>query len=506
MPIYQGNYVSPVWMNGLPPAINDAELLAMSGTIEEAQVLRGSGAPTQYTKGTVGQLYEDTDTGDLYRCDDGTEDNCVWVPWDDNLAPIYDSTATYSKGDYCIHGGTLYRANRNISTAENWTAAHWQQVRLGDDLEAHEKNTSNPHGVTAAQAGAIPTTATLDDISDGTTYVKPTAAQVAQIGTNQTNITAINGKIPSAASSSNQLADKQYVADSITQGTSIFRGSFATKAALLAVQWQTTDPDAANYVSNNDYAVVQDDESQNDECWRYIYVTGTGWTAQYRINESPLTQAQLDALNSGATAQIIGSIADKADNAIVAAVETSSTAVSAHSVGDYLILSGVLYKVTSAISAGGTIAVGVNVTAAVLADEVSAHVKNTSNPHGVTAAQASYSNTVSGLSASTAQAAIDELSTSFNNIDVTVSGASPVVTAVQGHRYLCGTVSTLSFTPSATGICEVIFTSGATAAVLTLPNTVLMPEWWTGCEANQIYDISIVDGVYGAVMAWPVSA
>lgn len=180
-------------------------------------------------------------------------------------------------------------------------------------LTSHVQNTGNPHNVTAAQAGAMPSTATLDDIPNGTTYAKPTAAQVAQIGTNETDIDTIEGKIPSAASTTNQLADKAFVTDAITQGTAIFRGSFASKAALLAVAWQTTDPNAANYVSNNDYAVVLDDETQNDECWRYIYVTGTGWTPQYRINESPLTQAQLDALNSGATAAIISSVADKLD-------------------------------------------------------------------------------------------------------------------------------------------------------------------------------------------------
>lgn len=156
-------------------------------------------------------------------------------------------------------------------------------------------------------------TLTMDDISNGTTYAKTTAAQVAQIGTNAADIDTIEGKIPSAASTTNQLADKAFVTDSITQGTAIFRGSFATKAALLAVAWQTTDPDAPNFVSNNDYAVVLDDETQNDECWRYIYVTGTGWTPQYKINESPMTQAQLDALNSGATAAIISSVADKLD-------------------------------------------------------------------------------------------------------------------------------------------------------------------------------------------------
>lgn len=156
-------------------------------------------------------------------------------------------------------------------------------------------------------------TLTMDDISNGTTYAKTTAAQVAQIGTNEADINTIKGKIPSAASTTNQLADKAFVTDSITQGTAIFRGSFATKAALLAVAWQTSDPDAPYFVSNNDYAVVLDDETQSDECWRYIYVTGTGWTPQYKINESPMTQAQLDALNSGATAAIISSVADKLD-------------------------------------------------------------------------------------------------------------------------------------------------------------------------------------------------
>ncbi len=97
----------------------------------------------------------------------------------------------------------------------------------------------------------------------------------------------------------------------ISTNTAYFRGSFATKSALTAVAWQTSDPAAANYVTNNDYAVVLDDESQSDECWRYVYVAGTGWQAQYRINESPLTTAQLAALNSGATAQNISSIAEK---------------------------------------------------------------------------------------------------------------------------------------------------------------------------------------------------
>lgn len=114
------------------------------------------------------------------------------------------------------------------------------------------------------------------------------------------------------------IATEDYVAEQITQGTAIYRGNYPTKAALLAVNWQTTNPDAPNFVSNNDYAVVLADESQDGGCWRYIYVIDgqtSEWEAQYEINESPLTQAQLDALNSGATSANIASIADKLDAA-----------------------------------------------------------------------------------------------------------------------------------------------------------------------------------------------
>jgi len=48
-----------------------------------------------------------------------------------------------------------------------------------------------------------------------------------------------------------------------------------------------------------------------------------------------------------------------------------------------------------------------------------------------------------------------------------------------------------------------LFTSGSTPTVLTLPNTVKMPEWFE-IETNRTYEISILNGVYGAVMSWVV--
>lgn len=84
----------------------------------------------------------------------------------------------------------------------------------------------------------------------------------------------------------------------------------------------------------------------------------------------------------------------------------------------------------------------------------------------------------------------------------TVSGTAPVITAIPGCSYTCGTLDSLDFTPCASGLCSVRFTSGTTPTQLVLPSTVKMPAWWTGCAANTTYEISIADGVYGVVGSW----
>lgn len=82
-----------------------------------------------------------------------------------------------------------------------------------------------------------------------------------------------------------------------------------------------------------------------------------------------------------------------------------------------------------------------------------------------------------------------------------VTGTTPTITAESSHIYICGTVDTLNFTPSATGVCEVIFTSGATPTTLVVPNTVRMPDWFV-VQPNSTYEISIFNGIYGAVTVW----
>lgn len=86
----------------------------------------------------------------------------------------------------------------------------------------------------------------------------------------------------------------------------------------------------------------------------------------------------------------------------------------------------------------------------------------------------------------------------------TVTGTTPTITGQPNVRYMCGEVATLNVTPPVSGTIDVIFESGSTATVLTVPSTVMFPSWFDAdnLDADTIYEIMITDGVYGAVMSW----
>lgn len=84
-----------------------------------------------------------------------------------------------------------------------------------------------------------------------------------------------------------------------------------------------------------------------------------------------------------------------------------------------------------------------------------------------------------------------------------VTGTSVTITGQPNTKYVCGEVLSLSITPPSVGTIDVVFTSGSSITVLTLPQTVKMPEWWGGVETGYTYELVITDGVYAGVMAWP---
>jgi len=156
-------------------------------------------------------------------------------------------------------------------------------------------------------------------------YVSDTIAQnIGDVENMTSEINNIKALIPAEASISNKLADKAFVNSTVNSQAAYFKGSFDTQITLLGLPWQTSDPNGAYYVSNNDYAYVSEVVSGSyigtwnpdehiGEAWRFLYVTGNGWQPQFMVNDSPFTQAQLDAINSGITSTIVENLVTEDD-------------------------------------------------------------------------------------------------------------------------------------------------------------------------------------------------
>ena len=92
----------------------------------------------------------------------------------------------------------------------------------------------------------------------------------------------------------------------------------------------------------------------------------------------------------------------------------------------------------------------------------------------------------------------------YDEKDITVSGSTPTISAVPNARYICGEVSSLSFTPCGSGVCEVIFTSGSTPTSLTVPITVKWSDDFdpSDLDASTTYALNILNGTMGVAAKW----
>lgn len=182
------------------------------------------------------------------------------------------------------------------------------ETRTIQDVNAQTKDLATPITIDGVQQTTVEGALGALNTQGGDALQKSGGTMSGNIAMGGNKVTGLTNGVNDADAVTVQQLNEQ-----ISSNTAFYRGSFATKAALLAVAWQTSDPSAANYVTNNDFAYVESDETHDGEAWRYAYVyeaggSGNGWTAQYRINEAPLTSAQIAALNSGATASNIAQI------------------------------------------------------------------------------------------------------------------------------------------------------------------------------------------------------
>lgn len=138
-------------------------------------------------------------------------------------------------------------------------------------------------------------------------------------------IEAILLLIPSAASSLNQLADKAFVNSSIATATATFRGTYnlvndlGLTISATHAQIATALGGAILTSNNNDYAFVQIPTSnamptEIAKTERYKF-NGTAWEYEYDLNNSGFTADQWSAINSGITQALVTKLAALPTNA-----------------------------------------------------------------------------------------------------------------------------------------------------------------------------------------------
>ncbi len=148
----------------------------------------------------------------------------------------------------------------------------------------------------ASDVNALPDTTTISDLVStaqlNALNSGATTTNIGQITTNENDISDINDKIPSQASSSNQLADKNFVNSSIATNTANFIGTFNSVAELEAYSGTLT---------NNDYAFVQTTDTAGNTLYDRYKWNGNEWLFEYELNNSSFTAEQWATINSGAT-------------------------------------------------------------------------------------------------------------------------------------------------------------------------------------------------------------
>ena len=137
----------------------------------------------------------------------------------------------------------------------------------------------------------------------------------------KSQVDAIEEKIPTSATSENQLADKAFVNSSINNYAAFYLTKNANGDAFgtygeMRLTSKFYNAGVEKTPTKNDYLVVLEDETKTTALGvrpttRYVYQgewpTGQ-FEFQYIVNNTSLTQAQVDAINSGITKSIVDSM------------------------------------------------------------------------------------------------------------------------------------------------------------------------------------------------------
>lgn len=200
-------------------------------------------------------------------------------------------------------GGQIYAKNGLAIPNDGWSGVINED---GNSLIVSESADSMLVGTNFAKV----------TINPNETYVE------GKLYVNNKDVNAALATIPSQASATNQLADKDFVNSSIATNTAVFRGTYTTLSAL-----QSTSADA------NDYGFIQEKDSDGNTVYnRYKYVEGQGWVFEYALNNSSFTASQWKSIQSGITSAdvallksfpAVSEIATKSDLALKADMDAA---------------------------------------------------------------------------------------------------------------------------------------------------------------------------------------
>ena len=363
----------------------------MDVTESDHNLLENRDLPNQHPMGSITGLETALDN----RVDKTSTASQVYGTDSEGNQTTYD-VGSFGQVDDVQVGGVSVVTNKiaELGTMAGEAASDYSTKAVADTLYAdisyegtidnHIADKDNPHEVTKTQVGLgnVDNTSDLDKpISTATqtaldgkqASLSSTQLQavnsganttnIGQIATNTNDISAINEKIPNQASSSNQLADKEFVNSSISTNTANFIGTFNSTTALEAYSGTVTNNDYA-FVTNsvitdngNDWATFAALDAYNkslltnfdygwvingnkfdlyrfdivNQAWvsratnihktdvtlnsaynRYKATVASGvvtWEYEYTLNNSSFTASQWTAINSGITSDDVSLIA-----------------------------------------------------------------------------------------------------------------------------------------------------------------------------------------------------
>ena len=222
----------------------------------------------------------------------------------------------------------------------------------------------------------------FDDIDQLVSYAE--RAEAAEEAANGYAASAAESATNASTSALNAMDAKEYavaaknqalsaLADAQTAATNAAESATnAASSALTALD--AKDAAAGSATSASGYAT---NAATSASAAQQSFTLADAARTAAQTSAGNASSSATDAAASATAAQTAAATADGAKAQAMIATEEEATAISAHDIGDYFRISGVLYRATAPIAIGDTISTSTNCTQAVLGNDVSTLKNNT---------------------------------------------------------------------------------------------------------------------------------